>query len=170
MNLSAAFNCIPRYFVGNKVKGRISKRVFQENKAREIFCKNEHFLPPDTHTYVCVCVSGDKKCSFLWKIWRALFLKTPVLRFALLPYYRRLILRKTARAGLLNRKSDLLKRRRENAWIDNTHSVFPVNFSGVSYGLITGIIVFKISINDIIEWINDLKLVNIKDGHSGKKY
>ena len=24
------------------------------------FPKNEHFLPPDTHTYLCV--SGDKKC------------------------------------------------------------------------------------------------------------
>ena len=40
------------YIVGNKAKGRISKRVFQENKARQIFRKNEHFLPPDTHTYV----------------------------------------------------------------------------------------------------------------------
>ena len=28
-----------RYIVGNKVKGRISKRVFQENKARQIFRK-----------------------------------------------------------------------------------------------------------------------------------
>ena len=36
--------------VGNKAKGRISKRVFQENKARQIFPKNEHFLPPDTAT------------------------------------------------------------------------------------------------------------------------
>ena len=32
-------------FVGNKAKRRISKRVFQENKARQIF------LPPDTYTY-----------------------------------------------------------------------------------------------------------------------
>ena len=29
--------------VGNKAKGRISKRVFQENKARQIFRKKEHF-------------------------------------------------------------------------------------------------------------------------------
>ena len=29
--------------VGNKAKGLISKRVFQENKARQIFRKNEHF-------------------------------------------------------------------------------------------------------------------------------
>ena len=30
-------------FVRNKAKGRISKRVFQENKARQIFRKNEYF-------------------------------------------------------------------------------------------------------------------------------
>ena len=36
--------------VGNKAKGRISKRVFQENKARQIFRKNEHFLTPDRRT------------------------------------------------------------------------------------------------------------------------
>ena len=38
--------------VCNKPKGRISKRVFQENKARQIFPKNENFSPSDTHTYV----------------------------------------------------------------------------------------------------------------------
>ena len=32
-----------KQFIGNKAKGRISKRVFQENKARQIFQKNEHF-------------------------------------------------------------------------------------------------------------------------------
>lgn len=31
-------------FVGNKGKGLISKRVFQESKARQFFRKNEHFL------------------------------------------------------------------------------------------------------------------------------
>ena len=36
----------------NKAKGRISKRVFQDNKTRQIFGKNEHFLPPDTHTQI----------------------------------------------------------------------------------------------------------------------
>ena len=45
-----------------KAKGRICKRVFQENKACQIFRKNEHLLPPDTQTYVCV--SGNKKCLF----------------------------------------------------------------------------------------------------------
>ena len=30
-------------FIGNKAKGRISKRLFQENKASQIFRKKEHF-------------------------------------------------------------------------------------------------------------------------------
>ena len=74
-------------YVGNKAKGRISKRVFQENKARQIFRKkdisyplirkhkNEHFLPPDTQTYVCV--SWGKKCSFFGKFGVLCFLETP---------------------------------------------------------------------------------------------
>ena len=32
-------------FVGNKPKGRISKRVFQENKARQIFRKTSISYP-----------------------------------------------------------------------------------------------------------------------------
>ena len=51
------------------------------------FLKNKHFLPPDT--YMCVYVSGGKKCSFFGKFGVLCFLETPVLRFALLPYYRR---------------------------------------------------------------------------------
>ena len=39
------------YFVGNKAKGQISKRVFQENKTRQIFRRKEYFETPDTHTY-----------------------------------------------------------------------------------------------------------------------
>ena len=54
------------------------------------FLKNEDFLPPDTHTYVCV--SGGKKCSFFREFGVLCFLETPVLRFALLSYYRRFIL------------------------------------------------------------------------------
>ena len=38
--------------VGNKEKGRISKRVFQEKKAPQIFRKKRIFLNPDTHAYV----------------------------------------------------------------------------------------------------------------------
>ena len=51
-----------------------------KNKARQIFRKNEHFLSPDTHTYV----SGGKKCS----LGVLCFIETPLLRFALLHYYR----------------------------------------------------------------------------------
>ena len=45
----------------------------------------EHFLPPDTHTYMCVSV-GEKR-SFFGKFGVLCFLETPVLRFALLSYY-----------------------------------------------------------------------------------
>ena len=65
-----------------------------------------------THLFVCFCfladivlffefvgnkanvgVSGGKKCSFLKKFGVLCFFETPVLRFALLPYYRRIIWR-----------------------------------------------------------------------------
>ena len=39
-----------------------------------------------------MCISGRKRCSFLGKFGLLCFLETPVLRFALLPYYRRLSL------------------------------------------------------------------------------
>ena len=51
------------------------------------FPKNEHFLPLDMQTYVCV--SWGKKCSFFGKFGVLCFLETSVLRFALLPYYPR---------------------------------------------------------------------------------
>ena len=41
-----------KYFVSNKVKGRISKRVFQENKARQIFRKTSISYPL-TRTRMC---------------------------------------------------------------------------------------------------------------------
>ena len=34
---------VTHFIVGNKAKGRISKRVFQENKARQIFRKTNLF-------------------------------------------------------------------------------------------------------------------------------
>ena len=52
----------------------------------ENFPKNQHFLPSDTHTYVCI--SGGKKCLFFGNFGVLCFLETPVLRFALLSYYR----------------------------------------------------------------------------------
>ena len=36
-----------------------------------------------------VCISGGKKCLFFGKLGVLCFLETPVLRFTLLPYYRR---------------------------------------------------------------------------------
>ena len=51
------------------------------------FSKKTDFLPPDTHTWVCV--SEGKKCLFVGKIDLFCFLETPILRFALLPYYQR---------------------------------------------------------------------------------
>ena len=62
---------LPKQIVGNKAKGRFLKWVFQENKAN---------FP---------CLSRGKKCSFFGKFGLLCFLETTVLRFALLPYYRR---------------------------------------------------------------------------------
>ena len=74
--------------VGNKVKGRISKRVFQENKARQIF-RETNISYPLIRIRTYVCVSGGKKCSFFENFGVLCFLETPVLRFAYLPYCRR---------------------------------------------------------------------------------
>ena len=41
---------------------------------------------------MCVCVSGGKKCLFFGNFGVLCFLETPVLRFALLPYSRRIVL------------------------------------------------------------------------------
>ena len=71
-------------FVGNKAKERISRKQSTPN-----FPEKEHFLPPDTHTYVCVWVG--KKCSFFRKICFLCFLITSVLRCAFLPYYWRVV-------------------------------------------------------------------------------
>ena len=71
-----------------RLKGRSSKRAFHENKARQIFRKNEHFLPPDTSAYVYI--SEGKTCSFFGKFGVLCFLETPFSRFVLLPYYRRI--------------------------------------------------------------------------------
>ena len=68
-------------FVGNKVKGQISKWVFQENKACQIFRK----------TNISYSLMRSKKCSFFRKFDMLCFLETSVLRFALLPYYRRFL-------------------------------------------------------------------------------
>ena len=90
-------------------KGESRSACFKKKKqSTRNFPKNEHFLPPDTHTCksqnrcfkktarqifpktnTYVCVSGGKKCSFFGKFGVHCFLETRVLRFALFPYYRR---------------------------------------------------------------------------------
>ena len=60
-------------FVGNKAKGRISKPVFQENKARQIFRKTNIFYPlirPRTCPY-----QGVKNVRFSENLACFLFLK-----------------------------------------------------------------------------------------------
>ena len=81
-HLNWPLNSANQYIDGNKEKERNSKRVYQKTKHAK-FSEAEHFLPPDTHTYVCV--SGGKKCSLVGKFGVLCFLETPVLRFALLP-------------------------------------------------------------------------------------
>ena len=68
------FLCIKHlaYFVGNKAKRRIAKRVFQENKARQIFLE----------------MKGPGNVSFSENSVCFVFFVTPVLRFAFLPYYQ----------------------------------------------------------------------------------
>ena len=62
-------------------KGESQSGCFKKAKHAKI--SEKHFLPPD------VCVSGGKKCLFFGYFGVLCFLETPVLRFALLPYYRR---------------------------------------------------------------------------------
>ena len=66
------------------------------------FPKNERFLPPDTHTYVCV--SGGKKCLFFEKFGVFCFLETHVLRFAILPYYRQYFMRLSTKFSVISMK------------------------------------------------------------------
>ena len=68
--------------MGN-IKAGVSRKQSTPN-----FPKNDYFLLPDTHTYVRVRVMG-KKYSFFGKFGVLCFLEIAVLRFALLPYYRR---------------------------------------------------------------------------------
>ena len=103
--------------VGNKAKGRISKRVFRENKARQIFLKtnisysltrtrslsipleniNVLFLYPSGFLMFSGGIERERmrirgyfrKSSFFGKFGVLCFLETPVLRSALLAYYQR---------------------------------------------------------------------------------
>ena len=68
-----------------KQKCESQNGCFKE-KSTPNFWKNKHFLPRQTHTYVCL--SGGKKCSFFGKICVLLFLETLVLRFTFLSLFR----------------------------------------------------------------------------------
>ena len=83
-----------KHFVDNKAKGRISNRVFQENTARQIFritkisCPLIRTPPRDNQTHS----SHSSAVRFLENFGVLCFLETPVLRFTLLPYYRRSVI------------------------------------------------------------------------------
>ena len=80
------FKCL---FVGNKEKGRILKRVFQENKACQIFRKTNSSYPLIcTRTYE---YQGIRNVCISEKLGVLCVLETPVLRFALFPNYRRIV-------------------------------------------------------------------------------
>ena len=56
------------------------------------FKKTKHAKFSEKRTFLTyVCVSGGKKCSFFGKFGMLCLLETPVLRFALLFYYRRVL-------------------------------------------------------------------------------
>ena len=58
-HISSQYSTLFRQFVGNKAKGRISKRVVQEKKARQIFRK--------TNISTCFFFSENLPCFFSWK-------------------------------------------------------------------------------------------------------
>ena len=59
----------------------------KKKKSTPSFPINEHFLPPDSHIYVCV--TEGKKYSFFGKFGVLCFLFA-ILRFALLPFYQQI--------------------------------------------------------------------------------
>ena len=83
--ISEIFPLKHRRMVDNKAKGRISKRVLQENKTRQISEKLTFFNP--WYIGSCVRIRGYEMFVFR-KIWRVLFscdTRFAIRRFALLP-------------------------------------------------------------------------------------
>ena len=60
-----------------KQKGESQNGCYKKTKQTK-FSKNEHFLPPHTHTHVCI--SAGKKCSFFRKFSVLCFLFYHLLR------------------------------------------------------------------------------------------
>ena len=82
---------LPYYFSSViRQKWNIKKEITRKESTSN-FMKNKHFLPSDTHKYVCV--SRGRKYSFFGKFGELCFLVTSVLRFVLLPYCRRFALK-----------------------------------------------------------------------------
>ena len=74
-NMSWLFPNSNLHSVGNKVKGRISKRVFQENKARQIFQKT-NISYPLIRTRTCA-YQGVRNVRFSENLACFVFLKHP---------------------------------------------------------------------------------------------
>ena len=66
--------------------GESQNGCFRKTKHAK-FSEKRTFITPDTYKYVCV--PGGKKCLFFGKFGVLCIFETPVLRFTLLPYYRR---------------------------------------------------------------------------------
>ena len=78
----ASNNSKVEHFVGDTAKGRISKQVFQENKARQIFRKTNIFYPL-IRTRTCAYQGvKNNRFWFFGKFQVLCFLETPVLRFS----------------------------------------------------------------------------------------
>ena len=76
-------------YVGNKGKSANLKTDISIKQVTSNFPKNELSYPL---IRTCAwCVSGGKTCSFFGKIDMLCFIKTTVLGFALLPYYRQIV-------------------------------------------------------------------------------
>ena len=71
---------------GIRQKAESQNGCFKKKQSTPKFPENKRFLPPDT--YMHVCVSGGKKCLFFGNFGVLCFLEAPVLKFALLPFYR----------------------------------------------------------------------------------
>ena len=68
----------------------ISSLIKQKGKLQNgCYKKTKHTKFSEKLNFTCMSVSGSKKCSFFRKFRVLYFLVIPVLRFALLPYYRR---------------------------------------------------------------------------------
>ena len=71
-NIKESMNKTLSDYVGNKAKGRISKRVFQENKARQIFQKTNISYPLIRTAY-----QGVRNVRFPENLTYFVFLKHP---------------------------------------------------------------------------------------------